>query len=245
LGVDYTAMHFGSLLVCDELNTLETLCRVLDEARMDREICTDAQQAAHLVQERKFEAVVVDCDDMEGGQEFLSHLRRVSLNRYAIVLAIINGSTSVNQAFEMGANFVLDKPVVPELFLRSLRAAQGFMLREQRRFYRHPVDMLVTIHREKKKDLHFSAKNISEGGLCLLGIKQLKMQDMVGLEFHIPEIKMHVQGTAEIVWIDAEMRAGLRFLRIPRETQLSLREWLGAKFDEAASQIFINASRPA
>src|SRR5205814_6328819 len=80
-----------------------------------------------------------DCDDVAGASETFKQMRGVPANRKTIGFAIVNGVTTLQQAFEMGANLVLDKPLSAERVTRSLRAAQGLMAHERRRYYRHPV----------------------------------------------------------------------------------------------------------
>lgn len=235
-------MSFSSLVVCDELESLNLLCRALDEARVQREICTDAKEGRKLLSEKKFEAVILDCDDMEGGGEVLKKLRHTELNRLTIVFAIVNGKTRVSGAFELGANFVMDKPLIPELLTRSLRAAQGFMLREQRRSYRHPVDMLVTVTLGKS-ELHFNAQDLSQGGMCLEGVKSLKTGDHVTLSFHLSEMKLKVEAAAEVAWTSGEGRAGFKFISVPRKTGQKLKQWLGIQHQKHIPLLFIDASR--
>jgi CheY-like chemotaxis protein len=233
-------MAFNCLILCDELTTLELVGRLMDEVGIERKISTDASDARKLIQEQKFEAILVDCDEIEGGTRFIKELRQVALNRYAIVFALLAGHRDLMQAYEMGANFVIPKPVTAELMLRCLRAAHGFMLREQRRAYRHPVDLFVTIRDEKRKQppQYFAAQNLSEGGLGLERAAALKIGMPVSLHFQVPEIKHVVEGTAKIAWVGPDGRAGVTFTEIPRISQIKLREWLGEKFDQQASRMF-------
>jgi len=84
-----------------------------------------------------------------------------------IGFAIVNGVTTVQEAFEMGANFVLDKPLAAERLTRSLRAAQGLMAHERRRYYRHPVATSVHINFGTETNEHLGTTvNLSEGGFA-------------------------------------------------------------------------------
>jgi CheY-like chemotaxis protein len=233
-------MPFACLVLCDELDELELIGRMMDEIGIERAISTDAADARKLVQDRKFEAILVDCDGIDGGARFIKELRQVALNRYAIVFALLVGHRDLMQAYEMGANFVIQKPVSPELMMRSLRAAHGFMLREQRRAYRHPVDIFVTVRDEKAKQppLYFASRNLSEGGIGIERSGSLKPGGLVSIHFEIPEIKHVVEGTATVAWVNPNGHAGLNFAAIPHMSQVKLREWLGEKFDQQASGMF-------
>src|SRR5260370_24516284 len=74
---------------------------------------------------------------MPSGPAILRELRQGRSNKSCIAFAIVHGRTTVQQAFEMGANFVLDKPISLERATRSVRAAQGLIMRERRRYQRH------------------------------------------------------------------------------------------------------------
>src|SRR5205823_3054523 len=174
-------MTFSSLMLCDDVAAIKILCKALDETRMQREICAEQPQAFDLLHKRKFEAVIIDCDGIEDGADFMRCVRKAPLNKFAILFAMINGKTSVAQAFQDGANFVLDKPLNTELTMRSMRAALGFMIREQRRFYRHPVNVLVHIAGEQGREVSLTTRNVSEGGLGIEGVKALTPHESVSL----------------------------------------------------------------
>jgi hypothetical protein len=71
-------------------------------------------------------------------------LRKSASNKNSVTFAILNGGTSTQQAFQMGANFVLQKPISALNAKRCLGAAINFMIREQRRYFR-PVEIPATI----------------------------------------------------------------------------------------------------
>src|ERR1700724_2856334 len=60
---------------------------------------------------QKFDAVIVDCDDMPGGVGVLEGLRATPSNKSSVTFAIVNERTSTQEAFGMGVNFVLHKPL--------------------------------------------------------------------------------------------------------------------------------------
>ena len=53
----------------------------------------------------------MDCDDLKGALSVLESLRKSASNKNSVTFAILNGSTTTQQAFQMGANFVLQKPI--------------------------------------------------------------------------------------------------------------------------------------
>src|ERR1700730_3735357 len=71
----------------------------------------DAASAIEISKRCHLDGFIIDCDDVPEGVETLSNIRSNPANKRPVILAIVNGGTSFIQACEMGANFVLRKPV--------------------------------------------------------------------------------------------------------------------------------------
>src|SRR5512140_1571433 len=102
-------MALDALLLCRDPGLLLVMRRGLEELGIRPEVCSTAPAASQILAHRKFEAIIVDCDGVEGGREVLRSLRTVPSNKNSIVFAVVHKVTSLRDAFEMGANFVLDK----------------------------------------------------------------------------------------------------------------------------------------
>ena len=65
--------------------------------------------------QKKFDAVIIDCDDLRGGLGVLQGLRATPSNKNSVTFAVLNGKkTTTQQALcEVGVNFVLQKPIRP------------------------------------------------------------------------------------------------------------------------------------
>ena len=129
-------MALQALLLSRDPEVHRTIRRVFDSANIDLDLSNNADQARHILTRRKYDAVLVDCDDMSNGPVVLRELRQGKSNKSCIAFAVVSGKTSIQQAFEMGANFVLDKPISLDRATRSVRAAQGLIMRERRRYHR-------------------------------------------------------------------------------------------------------------
>jgi CheY-like chemotaxis protein len=200
-----------------------------------------------VLAEKKFDAVIVDCDDMDGSTRVLKAIRQVPSNKSTIAFAIVNGITSVRDAFSMGANFVLDKPLSVERAARSLRAAHGLMVRERRRYFRQNVSAPVALAFGKVENCQAVITNLSEGGMALeLKGQQIGPTWSTKFRFELPETKLPIEGRGEFAWADAQGHAGIRFLYIAPSMQENLERWLQTRLqsDETASApIFINATK--
>src|SRR5436305_13917925 len=124
-------MALQALLLSNDPEVHRTVRRVLDAANIDLDLSNNADQAHHILLRRKYDALLVDCDDMPHGPLVLRELRLGKSNKSCIAFAVVNGKTNIQQAFEMGANFVLDKPISLERATRVFGSAQEWLCEER------------------------------------------------------------------------------------------------------------------
>src|SRR5579864_784749 len=71
----------------------------------------DAASAVELASRRHWDGLIIDCDDVAGGTEALVKMRSSRSNQETLIVAVLNGSTDTQTALDLGANFVLCKPI--------------------------------------------------------------------------------------------------------------------------------------
>jgi CheY-like chemotaxis protein len=225
-------MRFQALVLCDMLDSLEVLCSAMEKVSITRKICTEPEEARYLLDTGRFDAVFVDCDDMELGTAFLHSIRRSASNKHTVTFAILNG-TEPAQAFAYGATFVLQKPLKQDAIVKNLGTAQAFMLREQRRAFRHSLNAPVVITGATGKN-SFDALNLSATGIGIATTRKLlRQQELVSLWMRVPEIDTPIDGRAEVIWINEQGNAGLRFVEIEPLPRKKLEMWLNQHFEES------------
>src|SRR5581483_4197964 len=143
---------FQSLLLSRDDAVIRMFRRIYQELEMELEVCTGAQQAATELDERRFHAVIIDCDDVHCGPDVLANVRSSNANRRATTFAILNGVTSMSDAFKLGANLTLQKPISVDHIRKSLLALKGMVEQEHRKYHRVPVDFPVTLTLDENKD---------------------------------------------------------------------------------------------
>jgi CheY-like chemotaxis protein len=221
---------------------MKTLRRALDDANIDLKVCTSAEEASHILNRHKYDTFVVDCDDIPGATLVLQQLRSGKSNKSCIAFAVVNGHTTVQKAFEMGANFALNKPLSLERTNRSIRAAHGLMLRERRRYYRHLVNATGVVIVDASTELPMSINTISEGGVSIECSRQLDQGGAARLKILLPGSKKALDLKGEVMWSSHDGRAGIRFQVLPVEAKKELEGWLekhSLSVDKGA--MFINA----
>jgi len=238
------AMMLQSLLLCRDPDTLRVFRRALDDLGIGLEVATAAESALERLDRNKYDAIIVDCDDVAGGTNVLAGIQQAPSNKRAIAIALINGTTSMRAAFEMGAHFALDKPVTLERVLRSLRAAHGFMITEQRRYFRHPVSTKAYLSFGVVRDLGCNVTNVSDGGMAIALGEHITPGWAVDVRLELPGTSDIVEVKGEFAWSDGKGNAGIRFVYLPIESKRLLGRWLGERVKQAgADPILDNPGR--
>src|SRR5581483_7871952 len=140
--------------------------------------CAHAESADALLASNKFDAVVIDCETLVETTFGLERIARSRSSNKAVVFVIARGASVVQQLWRQPAHFVLDYPIERDLLARALRIAYGLMLRERRRYYRHPVDISAQIGMARDSAT-IRVLNISEGGLAVQAMERLNVGDRV------------------------------------------------------------------
>jgi DNA-binding response OmpR family regulator len=223
-----------SLLLSRDAEVFRVLRATLEKLSIEIEVCQEAKKASDILISQKFDAVIVDCDDMPGGVGVLEGLRATPSNKNSVTFAIVNERTSTQEAFGMGVNFVLHKPLSVLNTSRCFNAALSFMLRERRRYFRHPVKMPVCLVLDGK-EIKGESTNISEGGIALLLHQALPKNATPRLQFTLPASGPALDVDTEVAWADLKGYVGLRFLNLPASSQELLEGWLTTQMERQTS----------
>ena len=218
-------MNLQSLLVCSDERILRVLRRVLDELEIEVEHCADPTAATKLLARQTFEAVIVDCAE-EGNLSLLKSIRMGQRNKKSVAVAIIDEQTALRRAFEMGAHFVVFKPISCERAKSSFRAAKSLMKRERRRSERVSVRIPVSLRFQNGEAEYGSIFGLSEGGISVELSLQRIDTCVLGFCFTLPDTTILIEASGLIAWQTSDRRAGIRFTKLSDSARRSLKEWL-------------------
>jgi CheY-like chemotaxis protein len=225
-------MTLDSLLLSQDPNLVRVVKPTLEKLSIEVELCNEARAATDILISEKFDAVIVDCDDTVGGLEVLQGLRSTPSNRNSVTFAVLNGKqTTTKDAFTLGANFVLQKPISVLNASRCFNAAVNFMIKERRRYFRQPLQMDVRVV-FGEKNWAATSTNISEGGMSLMVRDALPKGEAFQLKFSLPDINLNLEVEAEVAWADMKGRVGLRFQNVPPSSQAQLEKWLDDRMEK-------------
>jgi DNA-binding NarL/FixJ family response regulator len=225
-------MNLDSLLISKDAALLSVLRPVLEKISVNIEVCAEVQPGIDLMTKRKFDAVIIDCDDLPNGFDLLHTLRQTRSNAKSVSFAVVNGRTTTQEAFQSGANFVLQKPLSLLHASRCFNAALNFMVRERRRYFRHPVDMPLRISLPNNQEMTATATNLSEGGMAIRIMGKLPENVHAQFRFTLPDTTISLEVTGVLAWADGASQVGIRFKEVPQSSQYQLDQWLTDRLQE-------------
>jgi DNA-binding NarL/FixJ family response regulator len=228
-------MGLECLVISRDEQSLEVLRGAAEKLAICLEVCRGARTGLEMLVSEKYDGVILDCDDLQGGLDLLQQLRKTTSNRTSVSFAMLNGSTTTRNAFERGANFVLQKPLLPLTTVRCFSAAFGQMTREKRRYFRVPVEMDVVLLFEEGKEVSGAATNISEGGMAVKVHGKLPDQPISLARFILPGTSNRLETAADVAWADGSGRAGLRFVNLPQTSKDHLERWVLTHMETAGT----------
>src|SRR5262249_40618313 len=149
-----------------------------------------------------------------------------------VAVAIVDGQTGLRSAFEMGAHFVLYKPISSERAKTSFRAARALMKCERRRNLRVPIEMQVTLMISGSKNgLKTVATDLGEGGMAVRLAKRPEAGSMY-VTFILPGSKNALECPCEVAWENGNGQAGLRFTNQLPATYKELKKWVSSRLPD-------------
>jgi DNA-binding NarL/FixJ family response regulator len=226
------AMNLESLLISQDAALLGVLRPTLEKISVDIHVCPDAHTRSDLLRKRKFDAVIIDCDDLQNGVDLLKSLRQTQSNAKSVAFAVVNGKTTTQEAFQFGANFVLQKPLTPLHAARCFNAALNFMVRERCRYFRHPVEIPLRVILPHNQELTATSTNLSEGGMAIRILGKLPKDMQAQFRFTLPGVNTSLDLKGQVAWADGTGHAGIRFVEVPQSSQYQLEKWLNDRLQE-------------
>jgi c-di-GMP-binding flagellar brake protein YcgR len=222
-------MSLQSLVFCGDEKIVRVLRRVLSDLEISLEHCPDPDAVIRKLTRKRFEAVIVDCADAEHAAQILKSVRSAPCNRHAVAVALVEEQTGLRSVFDLGAHFVLYKPISSERAKSSFRAARALMKRERRRHERILVQVPVTVIFEKSKTpLRIKTADLGEGGMAVQLNQGLGHSGPFQVQFTIPGSDYKVDCAAEVAWENGMQQAGFRFKDLALEPHKHLLAWIAS-----------------
>jgi CheY-like chemotaxis protein len=218
-------MTLSSLLVCVDEGAAQMLRRVLEELRIQVELCPDAVRALVRLAQDRFDLLVVDCAEKSEVVSILQECRSSRANESTLAVVVAE-QEEIREMFSLGVNFVLYRPLSYERVMSSLRAAHAVLYRDKRSKARAPVHTQATIDYAGGEQQRATLVDLSEDGMAVNFGKRLPPASKVYFQFQLPGHTARVRLSGQVVWQDWNGRAGVQFVDVPQTSRRVLHEWL-------------------
>ncbi len=230
-------MALTTLVVCNDPELLQRIIPVFELAGVQTEVCTRALDAEQRLAAARFDAALIDCAGLPGARAVLDSVRQSGTNRSSVTFAIVSEITSPREAAALGASFVLEKSFTQDWLLHNLRAAQGLMALENRRYFRMDVDFVAWIHRpsDRGAEVPVTCDNLSQGGVGIVTTLALEPKTLLDLRFSLSG-SAPIDAQAEVMWC-RDGKAGLRFTRMSSKSRTAVVTWLMEEYERTQPPI--------
>jgi CheY-like chemotaxis protein len=233
-----------ALLVSADPATIQQFSLALRELSISADACQDAASAALLLKRRKFDAIIVDLQLGEQPEHILDEARLSPSNRTAVTFGIDDNNAEVTSAFRKKSQFVFERPLSPQSIHKTLKPAYGLILRERRRYFRHPVSIPVIIQCESGQEILGNSVNISAGGMALSMQVPLVPEERVRVQLTLPDHQAPLLAESTICWSKTG-QLGVRFVSMSDEHKSELQVWLSQKLEETLPEFVADQFRKA
>ncbi|MFY9674100.1 MAG: PilZ domain-containing protein [Terriglobales bacterium] len=227
-------MNLKSLLLSSDEKTVRVLRRVLSDLEIEVEHCGGPDAAVRRITRQRYEAIIVDASNHEDAASVIRAIKAAPVNKRALAIVLVENNVGLKGGFEMGAHFVLHKPLAVERAKASFRAVRALMKSERRLQLRVPVDLPITCIGNSR----YPARTIDlcEGGMAIKFTGRKARENSLRFALELPGVergvyeKLEIPG--ELAWEGDESRVGVRFKDVTESQRNALRKWLAAHLPE-------------
>jgi CheY-like chemotaxis protein len=219
-----------ALLASADPVTIQQFSHALQELSISPDVCQEVPASIHLLNHRKFDAVIVDLQLGEQCGLILDEVHLSPSNRTAVTFAI-SGCDAEGTAFRKRSEFVFERPLSTQSIRNTLKLAYGLILRDRRRYFRCPISIPVTILRQSMPEVRCYSVNISGGGMAVNTSDPLSPGEDVQVQFTLPDHKVPFVAESRICWWKTG-HLGIRFVSLSPEHESELQNWLSQKLQE-------------
>jgi Response regulators consisting of a CheY-like receiver domain and a winged-helix DNA-binding domain len=223
-------MNLKSLLLSSDEKTVRILRRVLSDLEIGVDHCSGLDDALRKITRTRFEAIIVDAASVKEAADLLRAAQAAPVNKRALAIVLVEPSLGLKGGFEMGAHFVLHKPLAVERAKSSFRAVRALMRRERRLQLRVPIQVPV----ECRGTNRYMAKTLDlcEGGMALQFSIRVANESVMRFSLELPGMKRKLEIFGQLAWEGQGDQAGVRFKNTTDEQRQILQQWLSSQIPE-------------
>ncbi len=216
------------LVVDDDPLSGELICEILRSTGMDASFLSNSTEAAGRLKREKYHAVFLDMHmPAPDGAELARQVRASRVNASTVIVMITGEQdrTVMGRAFEAGVEFFLFKPVERNKLLRLIRATEGPIERERRRFTR--VQLRCRVSLESGSDrLEGTTLDLSLGGALVQSDRAYPLGTLVTVNLELEAGTPALRSGARVIRTVGTDCMGIQFEKIEPKESRRLQECL-------------------
>lgn len=214
------------VLVSSDYGTMQAVSKAVKKFGAKFVLVPTAHEARECLNRRKIDGLFVDME-VPGALGLIESTRKGTSNNKAVIFACLVNAKESTQILAVGANFPLRKPLTEEAVAMHITISKELLVREQRRYFRHPVNLPVTL---KEGELEQQARitNLSGGGVAVRTVKPLKHGAILDFTFEL-SMGVRISARGQVAWVNAEGMAGIMLQTLRGKGSEQLGAWLAAR----------------
>lgn len=221
-----TLSELEFLLASNDYTTLTAVSGGIKKHGGRLALAPSADEAREYLSRRRVDGIFVDME-LGGALGLIEGVRRGSSNAKAAIFACVADGRDSTLTLHAGANFLLRKPLTADAVALHVTTAKDIMLRERRRYFRHPVDLAVTV-KDGATEQHAKIVNLSGGGMAIRGGKPIKQGVTIEFAFELT-FGEQLRGKGLVAWTSSEGMAGILVQTLQGMGRGYLEGWLRSR----------------
>jgi ActR/RegA family two-component response regulator len=221
-----TLSELEFLLVSNDYAILTAVSGGMKKYGAKFDLVPAAAEAREFLERKRVDGVFVDMQ-VSGALELIEAVRKGSSNGKVAIFACVHSAGETTSTLNAGANFVLRTPLSLDGVALHITIAKEIMLRERRKFFRHPVNLPVTL-KGGENEQRGRIINLSEGGMAVRALKGLKQWSVLEFAFEL-SLGVEISGKGQVAWTNSEGMAGILFQSLHGMGRGYLGAWLAGR----------------
>ncbi len=191
----------------------------------------ESDAACDALARKKYEAVLLDFDNLPDSSAIVSAIRQSPSNKHAFIFSVATETKHRKQALSQDISLLLQRPLDDKEFCRVLHGAYDLIVRLRRRYFRCVAEIpVLLIHSGSGADCKCTTMNLSSSGVGLRVPSPLQPGEQVQLLLFLRGTDIIVRATGTVIWDDKHGKSGISFKCASGEHQADLDAWLDALF---------------
>jgi hypothetical protein len=219
-----------ALLLCRDPETVGIVSHLFREVGVETQTCDSESHVLPRLASGKYEALVLDCDELAACPDVVKNVRAVPPNQGLPVFVIASEENAKGPVSSLDNAFLIGRPLVLSDIRSLLRTVYGRMIRSSQAYFRMNVEIPVSLARAAGPVLQCSTLNISQNGMAVITPVSLDLSEGLKLMFVIPHTDVVVSAEGTVIWDNAKGKAGIRFECSSATAQARFLEWLHDHF---------------